>query len=172
MTKEIFEHKVWPIRDKLFRFARRLMQFPDVAEDVTQDVLTKIWTERQKLDEVRNVEAYAMTITRNKCLDRLKAKNRFHEELGDKHQAEPALVQDQDPGKREMFNFVREMINEMPEPNRTVIHLRDEQGYSFEEISKITGLTESNIRVILSRTRKKIRDEINKLYSYGIKGDI
>ena len=63
-----------PLKHKLFRFAKRFLVSVEEAEDATQDVLLKLWKYRDKLSNYKNPEAFAMTITRNHCLDRLKSK--------------------------------------------------------------------------------------------------
>ena len=65
---------VSPITDKIFRFSKRFLVSREEAEDATQDVLLKLWKRRKGLSDYNNPEAFAMTITKNHCLDRLKSR--------------------------------------------------------------------------------------------------
>ncbi len=71
MTVEEFEIKILPVNIKLFQFARRFLHEKEEAEDAVQEVFIKLWKHRNNLDKLENVEAYAMKITRNHCIDKL-----------------------------------------------------------------------------------------------------
>jgi len=75
MTSEDYNKHILPLRDKIFRFSLRLLSSEAAAKDATQDVLMKLWNMRAKLSAVTNVEAYAMTMTKNLCYDVLKSKH-------------------------------------------------------------------------------------------------
>ena len=68
MELQEFQHKVYPLKNKLFRFAKRLLDHTEEAEDIVQEVFIKLWNRRDKLDEYRSVEALAMITTKNLCL--------------------------------------------------------------------------------------------------------
>ena len=74
MEQEEFTAIVLPIKDKLFRLAKRLLVSSEEAEDAVQEVYLKLWRGRETMGKYKNVEAYAMTMTKNYCLDRLKSK--------------------------------------------------------------------------------------------------
>ena len=63
-----------PFKDKMFRVARRILVSLEEAEDATQEVLLKLWKLRHKFMDYNSPEAFAMTVTKNWCLDRLKSK--------------------------------------------------------------------------------------------------
>ena len=74
MNESDFLKVVLPFKDKVFRLAKRLLVSIDEAEDATQELLLKLWKNKDKLASYRNTEAYAMTMTKNYCFDRLKSK--------------------------------------------------------------------------------------------------
>jgi len=74
MNQNEFMQLVNPFKDKLFRVAKRLLVSTEEAEDATQEVLVKLWNRNEILDEYISVEALAMTMTKNYCLDQLKSK--------------------------------------------------------------------------------------------------
>jgi len=166
MTIEDFKIKVVPVSDKLFRFANRILSNREEAQDIVQEVLLKLWTMREKLNEYNSIEGLAMTIARNKSLDRLKALQ-IRRTTDDHPEAEYSQP---DPAEKmqidETVKYVEKVIGSLPHPQNMVIQLRDVEGFSFEEISEMMEMTVNNIRVSLSRARKTVRDELIKSHSY------
>src|SRR5690554_4321300 len=74
MNKKKFIDLVLPFKDRLYRIARRMLVSTDEAEDAVQEVYLKLWSTRDRIDNFRSPEAYAITMTKNHCLDRLKSK--------------------------------------------------------------------------------------------------
>ena len=74
MQQKEFLNIVLPFKDKLYRMAKRLLVSKEEAEDATQEVLLKLWSKNDTMASYKNVEAFAMTMTKNFCLDRLKSK--------------------------------------------------------------------------------------------------
>jgi len=75
MSIEVFKERILPMKDKLFRFAFRLLQNVQEAEDAIQDVMAGIWARREEWGQWKNMEAYCMTATRNNCLDRIRKRH-------------------------------------------------------------------------------------------------
>lgn len=167
MLASEFKTRVLPLSNKLLRFATQLLRDEDQARDIIQDVFLKLWQKKDQLEKVDNVEAFAMRMTRNRCLDLFKAKK-------------PVLVEDEFLKQKatnsrnlqteielsESAQVVRRLIRELPDIQRTVMHLRDIEQYDYEEIASMTELSVNAIRVNLSRARKKVRDELMK-QNYG-----
>ena len=166
MTVETFKIEVLPMKNKLYRFALRMLRNVPESEDVVQEVMIKLWVRKDKLSAYRSIEAFAMTVTKNLCLDRLKLKSNKTEELTLRNERVTEKTPYVEMETNDTYKKIRELINLLPEQQRMIIHLRDVEGYAFEEISEIMGLTENTIRVNLSRARKKIREEMIKKYSY------
>ena len=171
MTGEDFKKEVFPLKNKIFRFAKRLMTIHAEAEDITQDVFVKLWNRKQALASMNSIEAYAMTVTRNLCLDKIKSRKTVIVEFP-KQELE---LRDADPrAQSELSNHKRLMntiINGLPEQQRAVIQLREVEGYEFEEIAEITGSNINAVRANLSRGRKTIKEELVKIYGYGLKNN-
>jgi len=169
MTSEEFKIKLLPLKNKLFRVAYHLTGQYEEAEDVVQEVYLKVWEMRNQLEKYKSVEGLLVTMTRNRCLDGLRKKKKnktfllkpeiFHRTVSYNLQ-EQNEVQD-------LAYRVQKMMLELPEQQRTIIHLRDVEGYGFNEIAEMTGFDGNYIRVNLSRARKKIRTEIEKIEKYG-----
>ena len=71
MKQSEFLKTVMPFKDKVFRLAKRLLVSTAEAEDATQELYFKLWKNRSKLKDYKNVEAFAMTMTKNFCFDKL-----------------------------------------------------------------------------------------------------
>ena len=74
MTESDFLEAVIPFKDKVFRLAKRLLVSTEEAEDATQELYFKLWKNKNKMSDYKNIEAFAMTMTKNYCFDRLKSK--------------------------------------------------------------------------------------------------
>jgi RNA polymerase sigma-70 factor (ECF subfamily) len=168
MNQNEFVQLITPFRDKVFRLAKRLLISTEEAEDATQEVLVKLWNKNEGLNGYGSVEAFAMTITKNYCLDQLKSKRAtnlsiVHTNFTDREPSLYKKVEDNDS-----LNWVEKIINQLPEQQRLIIQMRDIEQYEFDEIAKILGMNETAIRVALSRARKTIRESMTKTHDYGI----
>jgi RNA polymerase sigma factor (sigma-70 family) len=169
MNQNEFVQLTTPFKDKVFRLAKRLLTSTEEAEDATQEVLVKLWSKNGSLNGFNSVEAFAMTLTKNYCLDQLKSKRAgnlkiVHTNFTDREPSVDKKVEDNDS-----LNWVERIINQLPEQQRLLIQMRDIEQYEFAEIAKITEMNETAIRVALSRARKTIRESMTKTHNYGIR---
>ncbi len=168
MDANDFKRRFLPYHQKLYRVAFRLMGNAQDAEDVVQETYLKLWKKREELPpNIGNMEAYCVTLTKNLCFDalrtaRLDEDNRPPEELSI---AEESNLMREVELKDEVSQ-VKRIISTLPHQQRQVIVMRDVRECSMEEIEQATGLSAVNIRVLLSRTRKKIREQFNAIRNY------
>ena len=160
---------ITPFKDKIFRIARRLLVSVEEAEDATQEVLLKLWNHRQKFKDYKSPEAFAMTMTKNWCFDRLKSKQAqnlkiVHNNYEDHSQSLQKSIEVNDS-----LHWVEKHMDALPVKQKLIVQLRDIEQYEFSEIAKILDMTEATIRVSLSRARKSIREKLTKTHNYGIK---
>lgn len=170
MTKEEFKSHVLPIKGKLFRLAVTMLNSRQEAEDTIQDAYLKLWNMREKISQYNSIEALAVTMTKNLCLDKLRSyRNRKQNDSGLEH-LEISATGRSDPAEmtelNESLQYVHEIIRKLPDRQRMIIHLRDIEQHSYEEIAEMTGLKINNIRVALSRARKSVRNEYLKKQNY------
>ena len=163
MTAEEFKFRLLPARNKLFRFALSFLSNREEAEDAVQEVYLKMWKMRDDLGKYKSPEALMMTITRNHCLDKLKTKKNKAFTLNPGRDETPGENTHDLVEQTDMVSKVKQIIRHLPEQQRTVVHLRDVEGYAFEEITEITGYDLNYIRVNLSRGRKKIKETLLNL---------
>nr|WP_309757882.1 sigma-70 family RNA polymerase sigma factor [Flavobacterium sp.] len=168
MNQNDFVVLVNPFKDKVFRLAKRLLASTEEAEDATQEVLVKLWNRNGNLSDFGSVEAFAMTMTKNYCLDQLKAKRTGNLKIVHTNYVDREAGLDKKMEDLDSLNWVEKIMEQLPVQQRLIIQMRDIEQYEFEEIAKILEMNESAIRVALSRARKTIRDYMTKTHNYGI----
>jgi len=166
MTAESFKTEVLPIKNKLYRFALRMLSDHEEAQDTVQEVFLRLWAKREKLNEYRSVEAFAMIITKNLCLDILKSSRSKNIELKDQLETEGSITPYEATEKKDMKNKVINIINTLPEQQKMIIHMRDIEGLGYDEIAEVMEMSLNNVRVNLSRARKRVRDILIKAQNY------
>jgi len=168
MGQEEFENTVFILKDRLFRFARRILTDVQDAEDVVQEVMISFWNKRYELSKLLNIEAYAMRSVKNMSLDKIKHYQVRQNKMTDIIQHTESIYNEHSAERNEMQDLIKKSIESLPEKQKLVIHLRDVEGYSFEEMSEVLEMDEVALRVNLSRARKKVKEEILKIVNYGI----
>lgn len=169
MNQTEFVQLIQPFKDKMFRLAKRLLVSSEEAEDATQEVLVKLWNKKEGIQELKSVEAMAMTITKNYCLDQLKSKRASNLKIVHSNYRDTESGVYQKTEDKDTWSWVEKLINELPENQRLIIQMRDIEAYEFEEIAEILQINEATIRVTLSRARKTIREKMTNTHNYGIK---
>lgn len=157
-------HMITPFQQKLYRYALRIVGDHMEAEDVIQELLIKIWKKKDQFLAIDNKEAWCMTLTRNMSIDKTRKKK--------KHRASNIedfyFIKDssstpyQSMESQDNMSKLQSIISGLTEKQQTVIHLRDVEGYSYKEISDITGYTVDQIKVYLHRARMILRKQINR----------
>lgn len=168
MQQSEFLNIVMPFKDKLYRLAKRLLVSTEEAEDATQEILLKLWSKNKAIGGYRNVEAFAMTMTKNFCLDRLKSKQAgnlklVHTNFDDKDSSLQKQIE-----ARDSVDWVQKIMDGLPEKQKMVLQLRDVEEYDYDEIAELLDMKPTAIRAALSRARKAVREELMKKHTYGI----
>ncbi|MBO4612935.1 MAG: RNA polymerase sigma factor [Bacteroidaceae bacterium] len=158
-----FHNDVLPLKDKLFRVALRITLDRTEAEDITQETLVRVWERRNEWSQIENLEAWCLTIARRLALDHVQ-----HSKMQMEKEADIAdyqlsvtdvpVLPDEALDRQQRVEAVLRLIDQLPEVQRTIIQLRDIEGLRYEEIARITELSETQVKVYLHRARKKIRD--------------
>lgn len=169
MTKEEFENNVLPLKNKLFCFALSILKNKEESRDVVQDVMLKIWSSGKKLKDYNNLEAWCMTLIRNRSLDKLKVKSNRFEQVDGKYDISSETP---DPMKKlvqkDLLDRIGKIIETLPANQQEAIQLRDFQGYSYKEIAEILEIDMNLVKVNIHRARTTIKKQIIKLNSYGL----
>ena len=168
MNQKEFLDKVLPFKDKVYRLAKRLLVSTDEAEDATQELYFKLWKNKTKIETYDNVEAYAMMMTKNYCLDQLKSKRASNLTLIHSNYKDESSSLEHQIEVEDGTDLMKSMIDELPEKQRIIIQLRDIESYEYHEIAKVVNMEPTAIRVALSRARKTLREKFLKQQNYGI----
>ncbi len=163
MNHQEFVALINPFKNKLFRIAKRMLISVEEAEDATQEVIYKLL--KTDINAIKNVEAMAVTMTKNYCLDQLKAKRSSNVKLVHTNYSDSSSLEKQIIDK-DSFSKVEEIINNLPEQQRLIVQLREIEEYEFSEIAAILDMNETAIRVSLSRARKIIKEKYKAIHNY------
>ena len=167
MKQKEFLNTILPCKNTLYRLAKRLLVSSDEAEDAVQEVFLKLWKGRDKIDNYRSPEAFAITMTKNYCLDRLKSKQASNIKIVHNNYKNSENIERTIEGN-EGVELVTKIMETLPEKQKMIMQLRDIEQFEFAEISQMLEINETAIRVALSRARKVVREQLIKQYNYGI----
>ncbi len=170
MHQEEFTRTVLVHKNKMYRFALSYLGDDHEAKDVVQDVLLKLWETRDELGDKNNLEAWCMTLTRNKSLDKIKRVGRkMKSNLDDVGMK--LVSENQSPDnyaiQNETMNNVSQALSKLSEKQKAVFQLRDVEGYSYLEICESLEMEMSQVKVTIFRARKAIKESLEKISSYG-----
>lgn len=163
-----FKNSILPAKDKLYRMALRIVGDRAEAQDVVQEVFIKIWKKRAHLDEISNIDAFCMRMTKNLAIDKTRSKHKRTQSLGHgldfaTHSRNPH----QQVETNDTINRVRQLMETLPTKQKMVMQLRDIEEMSYDEIAKSLDIPMNQVKVNLFRARKKIR-ELLLNQSYGL----
>ena len=169
MKKVSFRNDVLPLKNQLFRLALRITLSREEAEDIVQDTMIKVWDKRYEWSNIDSIEAYSLRICRNLSLDRLKKRDNQNDSLEEEqldtvHTSTPhdRLI-DQD-----RLRVVKEIVDSLPEKQRSCMQLRDFEGKQYKEIADILGITEEQVKVNIFRARQAVKQRFQKIEQYGL----
>lgn len=169
MNQRQFNNIVLPLKNKLFRFAFSFLKNEEEAKDVVQEVMLKCWEVSQKKHQIQNYEAWCMTLTRNRSLDRLKKKGRHSDTLSEHFDLSSdglspfAITQ-----AAETKHVIHSIIDRLPVAQKEAITLRDLEGYSYKEIAEIMHINMNHVKVLLHRARSTVKTQLTRIHNYGI----
>lgn len=164
MTEREFNRHIDKMRPRLVGFAASFVNSgAATAEDMVQEAVIKVWGCRK---QVENVDALMTVVLRNVCLDYLRLrKNRTADNIA-LAQCSSSVETASDPQKamelQDQMQQIRFIMAKLPDDQQIVLRLRDVMGYEFPEIAQILDTTEGNVRTLLSRARKSVRDTMLK----------
>jgi RNA polymerase sigma-70 factor (ECF subfamily) len=147
--------------DFMFRLACSILGRSDEAQDMMQDVAERILRRQESLEDVRNIDSFLARAVRNACIDRKRRRKEMTPTI-------PDIPDEKNPDRWNDRQIVHKALSKLPERQRMAVHLKDIEGYSNKELAEILETDETNVRTILSRGRKALREIIEKEIGYGI----
>ncbi len=152
-----------PFKDKLYRFALNIVGNTFDAEDIMQELMIKIWNRMDQFKEIDNKEAWCMTVTRNMAIDKTRSKKVASLDISEYHHLKDSdITQDKKMENDERFGNIMSLVNQLPEKQKMIIHLRDVEGYTYQEIADMTETTLDFVKVSLHRARKTLKEQLLK----------
>ena len=156
MTSTEFKNRFLPLHKELYRVAVRMLGDSNEAEDAVQNLFVKLWERRDTLGSIESDEAYCRQLLKNICIDRWRKMRTRDEEVDFVEEISEANAPPDVEGE-EAEEFVEHFLATLPQRQQRVMTMQM-QGSSIEEIAKVTELTEGNVKVMLSRIRKRFRE--------------
>ena len=145
----------------MFRLACSILGRSDEAQDMMQDVAERILRRQEDLEDVRNMDSFLARAVRNACIDRIRRRRETTPKI-------PDVSDDRSADRWSDRQLVHKALARLPERQRLAVHLKDIEGYSNKELAGILETDETNVRTLLSRGRKALRETIEKEIGYGI----
>ncbi len=162
LTTQEFKDLCLPYSKEFYYHAYRLLGSEQDAEDAVQDLYEKLYRLGTKLLELNSIKAYGLKVIRNICLDRLKSPSNRKSGLEMVAQLSTEDLEQRMDSSEELRQLVG-VIERLPEVQRRLIELHFFRELHPKEIAQITGLSQINIRVQISRARKRIKELYREL---------
>jgi RNA polymerase sigma factor (sigma-70 family) len=143
--------------DGVFRFIAKNIRDTERARDIVQDTFEKLWMRVGEL-EVTSVKSYLFTTAYHTMIDALR-RDKFHAD----YEAVNELNCVTQNGFSDVKTVLNEVLSKLPQVQRSVVLLRDYEGYNYDEIGRITGLSESQVKVYIYRARVFLKEYIGSL---------
>ncbi|HER09942.1 MAG TPA: RNA polymerase sigma factor [Bacteroides sp.] len=157
MTVEDYNRAVDAYADNLYRFVLKNLRDAHMSEDVVQDVFEKLWVKLESVSALK-VKTYLFTAAYHTMIDYIRKEKRYQgEELSEME--EPS----HNGHYSDLGEVLEEAVKRLPEDQRSVLMLRDYEGYSYREIAGITGLSETQVKVYIYRARIFLKQYIGSL---------
>ena len=147
-----------PYSRKMFAVAYRFLQRADEAEDVVQDILVKLWQLRDNLPPDNKLGPYILALTRNLSIDRIRSRHVADEE---DFPAEEG-IEDEWVENTDRLKLTLGLMKQLPDDQRKVLHLKVFEELSNEQIGNLLKLKPDNVRQLLSRARRKLKELAQK----------
>jgi len=157
MTEREYNECVKTYADNVYRFILKNLRHEEDAKDVVQTAFEKMWRNREEIDPVK-CKSYLFTVAYHQMIDHIRKVKRI--QLKEEFNAE---VKVQDRPANNLKKVLEEALSRLSETQRSLVLLKDYEGYSYDEIGKITGLSESQVKVYLHRARVQLKDYLVKI---------
>ncbi len=141
----------------LYRYLTKTLRDEDAAKDVVQDCFLKLWNNKHNVDSLK-IKSWLFTVAHNAMLNYIKLESRKTSIHNFKSETLPFVFQTD----FELKEIIDKSLLELEPTQRSIILLRDLEGYSYKEIGEILALGESQVKVYLFRARKKMKNSIQQ----------
>lgn len=168
MKSDKFHTLILPLKDKLYRLALSIVKDTTEAEDITQDVLLKLWNKRDEWNEIQNIEAYCFRATKNLAFDRLESLTIRKTDNIDKEKENLFFLDEKTPchyiEEEEKRTAIYKCIENLSETQQLVFQLREIEEMSYKDISDALDISEDLVKTSLFRARKKLKEWLSDFF--------
>jgi RNA polymerase sigma factor (sigma-70 family) len=158
MTTKEYNLAVDEYSDNIFRFALKHLKNEMSARDIVQETFTKVWVKHEEV-QYEKVKSYLFTTAYHAIVDWVKKEKRSGDIEAVSQDAAPSHVD----AEVDLQEVLHEALNRLPEIQKTVVLLRDYEGYNYAEIAEIADLTEAQVKVYIFRARKALKAYVKRL---------
>lgn len=162
MSHDEFKKRFLPLHPLIYRISYNILENGDDADDVSQEVYTKLWEQRDTLEDVLNDKAFVVTMTKNISIDLLRSNRRKATEVIENKDLPSQQNEDEEIDFRDELSNLVKCMNSLPHKQKEAIRLRLFAEMSIAEIAETTSDTEVNVRQLLSRARRTIKEKLNR----------
>lgn len=152
MTEKEYNQCVNEYADNVFRFIMKNLRHEEDSRDVVQSAFEKMWVNRADVDNAK-CKSYLFTVAYHQMIDHIRKAKRIT--LKEEFKEESRIY---DRPADNTKKILEQALGRLPETQRSLVLLKDYEGYSYEEIGKITGLNESQVKVYLHRARIQLKN--------------
>lgn len=152
MTEKEYNQCVNQYADNVYRFILKNLRHEEDARDVVQSAFEKMWVNRAEVDAARS-KSYLFTVAYHQMIDHIRKVKRI--QLKDEFREDSRIT---DRPVSNTKKILETALSRLSETQRSLVLLKDYEGYSYEEIGKITGLNESQVKVYLHRARIQLKN--------------
>ncbi len=157
MTEKEYNECVNTYADNVYRFILKNLRHEEDARDVVQTAFEKMWRHRDEVDASKS-KSYLFTVAYRQMIDHIRKVKRI--QLKEEFNEEIKTVNKPSNNLKKILN---EALARLSETQRTLVLLKDYEGYSYEEIGQITNLSESQVKVYLHRARVQLKEYLVKV---------
>ena len=156
MTENEYNQCVNLYADNVYRFVLKNLRHEEDAKDIVQGTFEKMWINRQQVENER-CKSYLFTVAYHQMIDHIRKNKRIS--LREEFNEDIRITNKSQPDAKRLLEWALSKLNEK---QRSLVLLKDYEGYNYEEIGQITGLNESQVKVYLHRARLQLREYIVK----------
>jgi RNA polymerase sigma-70 factor (ECF subfamily) len=155
VTEQAYNECVDAYADGVFRFIVKNLRHEEDARDIVQTAFEKLWKNRETV-EYEKAKSFLFTVAYNQMIDHIRKNKRMT--LRESFSPETKIQERSGTSSQRTKQLLMEALNRLNETQRSLVMLKDYEGYSYEEIGRITGLNESQVKVYLHRARLSLRN--------------
>lgn len=155
MTEQAYNECVDAYADGVFRFIVKNLRHEEDARDIVQTAFEKLWKNRETV-EYEKAKSFLFTVAYNQMIDHIRKNKRMT--LRESFSPDTKIQERSGTSSQRTKQLLMEALNRLNETQRSLVMLKDYEGYSYEEIGRITGLNESQVKVYLHRARVSLRN--------------